>query len=539
VKQVRIVVARPELSAARDPVAALERLGPEAWIDVVHSAAECFARCSDGSVDLVVADDDLGKECAELLELLRRDGPPVIVLNRDAREAAALEAFRHGAADCVAASADFEDTLPVVALEQIHRWRAARGHDITERRIRDLEQYNRNIIQNLNTALLVVDTAGKITFCNPLAEKILGETAQDLQGRPLWDWFAGIPRAEIHVDRSLTTGERFKGRESTITRSDGTTVSIGISCAPVSDVSGNKLGAVAVFSDLTEIKQLRRQVLQTEKMASIGQLAAGVAHEINNPMGFIHANLFQMADYLSDLRRVWESVEALQKSVALGEPIDIQRTADELTTVSNEVDVSFLLSDLAKAIRESQEGSERIRHIVQDLRDFSHRDAEQRVLTDINQCLDSTVNIVWPMMKHLVVLEKEYRDLPDVSCYPMQLKQVFMNLLVNAYQAIDERVGDRGGIGTVRLRTEPRGDRVAILVTDNGAGIAAENLVRIFDPFFTTKKVGSGTGLGLSTCFNIVERHGGSLRVESTPGAETTFTVLLPRSETGDQRIGK
>jgi two-component system NtrC family sensor kinase len=536
--EVRIVVARPERSAATDPIEFLKRLGPEARIEVVHSAADCRARCSDGTVDLVVADDALGKECTQLLELLRRDGPPVIVLNRDAGEAGALEAFRHGAADCVAARADFAEVLPIVALEQIERGRGVRDRNSSERRIRDLEQYNRNIIQNLNSALLVVDTTAKITFCNPLAERILGETAEALRGRPLWDWFAGIPRAEVHVARSLATGERFKGVESTITRSDGTTVPIGISCAPVSDVGGNKLGAVAVFSDLTEIQQLRRQVLQTEKMASIGQLAAGVAHEINNPMGFIHANLFQMAEYLTDLRRVWESVEALQKSLAHGERVDIQRTAEELTTVSNEVDVAFLLTDLAKAIRESQEGSERIRHIVQDLRDFSHRDTEQRVLTDINECLDSTVNIVWPMMKHLVVLEKDYRDLPEVCCYPMQLKQVFMNLLVNAYQAIEDRIGESGETGTVRLRTEPRGDRVAIAVTDTGVGIAAENLDRIFDPFFTTKKVGSGTGLGLSTCFNIVERHGGSLRVESEPGVKTTFTVLLPRAENKDSRVG-
>jgi signal transduction histidine kinase len=141
-------------------------------------------------------------------------------------------------------------------------------------------------------------------------------------------------------------------------------------------------------------------------------------------------------------------------------------------------------------------------------------------------------------MKHLVVLEKDYRDLPEVCCYPMQLKQVFMNLLVNAYQAIEDRIGESGETGTVRLRTEPRGDRVAIAVTDTGVGIAAENLDRIFDPFFTTKKVGSGTGLGLSTCFNIVERHGGSLRVESEPGVKTTFTVLLPRAENKDSRVG-
>jgi len=296
----------------------------------------------------------------------------------------------------------------------------------------------------------------------------------------------------------------------------------------VSDSAGNKLGAVAVFSDLTEIKLLQRKVLQTEKMASIGQLAAGVAHEINNPMGFIHANLFQMAEYLADLNRVWDEVNALQGAVDGGDIAEIQRRSRDLAAVTNEVNVDFVLPDFAKAVRESQEGSERIRHIVNDLRNFSHRDSEHPVLADVNQYLESTAGIVWPMMKHLVVLEKEYRDLPRVYCYPMQLQQVFMNLLVNAYQAVEERIGGSGETGTISLRTEPRAGGVAIIVRDTGVGIAAENLDRIFDPFFTTKKVGMGTGLGLSTCFNIVERHGGSLVVESEPGAETTFTVWLP-----------
>ncbi len=167
-----------------------------------------------------------------------------------------------------------------------------------------------------------------------------------------------------------------------------------------------------------------------------------------------------------------------------------------------------------------------------DLRNFSHRDSEHPVLADVNQFLDSTVGIVWPMMKHLVVLEKEYRDLPRVHCYPMQLQQVFMNLLVNAYQAIEERIGGSGETGAIWLRTEPRAGGVAIIVKDTGVGIAAENLDRIFDPFFTTKKVGMGTGLGLSTCFNIVERHGGSLVAESEPGVETAFTVWLPGADT-------
>jgi len=422
--EVLIIVLRPVEPAAVDTLSVLRRLGSEARVEILHSAAACRARCRDGSVDLIVAESALGAECWDLLEQLSATGPPVIVVNRDKSEYAALEAFKRGAADCVVAGEEFADVLPVVALEQIQRWRSARDQGVAERRIRDLESYNQNIIQNLNSALLVVDREGRIVFSNPPAEEILGESAEALRGRPIWPWFAGVPRDEIHVARTLETGERFKGFESTLTRADGTSVPIGISSAPVTDGAGNKLGAVAVFSDLTEIKLLQRKVLQTEKMASIGQLAAGVAHEINNPMGFIHANLFQMAEYLTDLHRVWDAVGALQKAVEDGDLAEIRRESEELGAVSKELNIAFVLSDFAKAVRESQEGSERIRHIVNDLRNFSHRDSEHPVLADINQFLDSTASIVWPMMKHIVVLEKEYRNLPKVHCYPMQLQQV-------------------------------------------------------------------------------------------------------------------
>jgi two-component system NtrC family sensor kinase len=206
----------------------------------------------------------------------------------------------------------------------------------------------------------------------------------------------------------------------------------------------------------------------------------------------------------------------------------MRQAAGRLDASAEESQIDFLLSDLAKAIRESQEGSERIRHIVQDLRDFSHLDTGEQALADLNQCLDSTANIVWPMMKHLVVLEKEYAEIPSVACYPMQLKQVFMNLLVNAFQAIEEKIGGRAETGRIRLRTEVRGDAVVVSVSDNGAGIAPENLGRIFDPFFTTKKVGVGTGLGLSSCYSIVRRNGGTITVESELGRGSTFQVQLP-----------
>jgi PAS domain S-box-containing protein len=425
----------------------------------------------------------------------------------------------------VAATGQLAEALGLALLEQIRRRRAIVERGATERRIRDLERYNDHIIQNMNSALLVVDAEVRITACNPPAERILGREAGRLRGQRLGPGLDGPARL---LQRALASGESFRGAESEIAREDGALVPIGISCAPILDSDGVRIGAVATFQDLTEVRQLQRQVLQSEKLASLGQLAAGVAHEINNPMGFIHANLAQMAEYVRDLRRAWSRVEELQKAVGAGRREEIAGAAERLAATADELDVAYLLSDLAKAIRESQEGSERIRHIVSDLRDFSHQDSGERVPADLNQCLESTANIVWPMMKHLVVLEKEYEELPAVSCFPMQLKQVFMNLLVNAYQAIEE--AGRPRAGEIRLRTRAVPSGVVVEVADDGVGIDAQHLHRIFDPFFTTKEVGVGTGLGLSIAYNIVKRHGGTLRVESEAGAGTRFEIFLPRS---------
>jgi signal transduction histidine kinase len=255
-------------------------------------------------------------------------------------------------------------------------------------------------------------------------------------------------------------------------------------------------------------------------------------------MGFIHANLFQLAEYAQDLQKLWVAVEALRRAAEGGDPEAVRAAARDLSAGAESVDVEFVLSDLSKAIRESQEGSERIRHIVQDLRDFSHQDTGERVSADLNQCLDSTANIVWPMMKHLVTLERDYAELPPVACYPMQLKQVFMNLLVNAFQAIEEAVGQSGELGTVSLATAVDGDHVVVAIRDTGVGIAPEHRERIFDPFFTTKRVGAGTGLGLSTSFGIVQAHGGTLAVESALGEGTSFRLRLPIDPEGEGSAG-
>jgi two-component system NtrC family sensor kinase len=518
----RIVVVQPPDHGPR-VARGLEVLAGRATIEIVHDARRCLVRCDAGEVDLVVLDARRRAEAQSVLAATAAGGgPPAVVIEPEASDARALAWFRAGAADCVFASEDAQRLGAAVA-EQLRRDRARRAAGGRELGLAG----NREVMEQLNSALLVVDLDGRIVYTNPAAEQILG-AGDSLHGADAGARFRAVDSGEPLIPRTLRQGERFKGAEALVTRPDGSSVPVGISCAPTTTPEGRRTGAVAIFQDLSEATQRRSQALQTEKLASIGQLAAGVAHEINNPMGFIHANLFQLAEYAEDLQQLWAEVEGLRRTAASGDLEAIRKAADALGEAAERADVDFVLGDLSKAIRESQEGSERIRHIVQDLRDFSHQDTGERVSADLNQCLDSTANIVWPMMKHVVVLERDYAELPPVGCYPMQLKQVFMNLLVNAFQAIEESVGESGELGTIALATAIEGDQVVVSIRDTGVGIPPEHLERIFDPFFTTKRVGAGTGLGLSTSFGIVQGHGGTLTVESRPGGGTTFRLRLP-----------
>ena len=522
-----VVAAPPEPGATAGTVAALRRLGHGVRIERAYDAEHCLARVAETGADLVVVDGALGDDAARVLAALREPGPPVLVVTHEAAADAALETFRAGAADCVSAGEDFEDVLPAVALEHIRAWRATRERERLRRDARTLRVTLENLVEAMESGLLVLDADGRVLHANPAAERILGEPQGALRGRPIADWLAPGAAGLSGLAHALQAGQRVRGAEAVVVRSDGRYVPVGLSLAPV-DAGGQRHGAVAIFQDLSELKQLQRQVLQSEKMASIGQLAAGVAHEINNPMGFVHANLFQLEEYLADLRRLLEAAAGLAERVAREGSPELQAAAGEWCALAEKLDGEFLLEDSAKAIRESLEGAERVRHIVQDLRAFAHRDDGEWVMADLNRCLDSTAHIVWTMMKHSVVLRKEYAPLPPVRCLPLQLEQVFMNLLVNAYQAIEQRVAERGGAGEIVLRTEAEERCVRISVIDDGVGIPPDHLHRIFDPFFTTKEVGVGTGLGLSTSFDIVRRHGGTIRAQGRPGGGTIFEVELP-----------
>ena len=265
------------------------------------------------------------------------------------------------------------------------------------------------------------------------------------------------------------------------------------------------------------IEEARDQLLQSEKMASIGQLAAGVAHEINNPIGYVSSNLGSLEGYL---KQVFEVIDAYGSAEhAIPDAAVLSRIAE----AKERAELEYVSEDVFALLRESREGILRVSKIVQDLKDFSRVGSEDEwSWAGLHEGLDSTINIVNNEIKYKAQLVREYGTLPEIECLPSQLNQVFMNLLVNAAHAIEEQ-------GTITVRTGVRGaDEVWVEVSDTGRGIAPEHMNRIFDPFFTTKPIGKGTGLGLSLSYGIVHKHHGRIEVESAVGRGTTFRITLP-----------
>lgn len=274
-------------------------------------------------------------------------------------------------------------------------------------------------------------------------------------------------------------------------------------------------------AELTELNaklsQAQEQLMQSEKLASIGQLAAGVAHEINNPIGYIFSNFGTLEQYIASLFAMLSAYEESEASIAN------PTVKSGLAALKAQLEIDYLKDDIPHLMTESREGIVRVRKIVQDLKDFSRVGADKDwQWADLHQGINSTLNIVTNEVKYKADVVKEYGDIPEVECLPSQINQVVMNIIVNAAHAMGETRGK------ITLRTGRADDQVWIEITDTGTGIPGDILPRIFDPFFTTKPVGKGTGLGLSLAYGIVRKHHGRIDVESTPGVGTTFRVNLP-----------
>ncbi|HLA30376.1 MAG TPA: ATP-binding protein [Pseudomonas sp.] len=259
---------------------------------------------------------------------------------------------------------------------------------------------------------------------------------------------------------------------------------------------------------LRKLETANSQLLQSEKMAAIGQLAAGVAHEINNPIGYVFSNLKTLDGYVRDLLKIIDAVDAAAN-------------LDDLRQLKRNLEYDYIRGDVAALISESEDGIDRVKRIISALKDFSHIEEDEFRPADLHRGLDTTLNVVNNELKYKAEVIKEYGELPEVECIQSQINQVVMNLLVNAAHAIEQ-------FGRITLRTGRDDDWVWIEVEDNGSGIEAKLLNRIFEPFFTTKPVGKGTGLGLALSYNIMQKHSGSIEVHSEVGVGTRFRLNLP-----------
>lgn len=280
-----------------------------------------------------------------------------------------------------------------------------------------------------------------------------------------------------------------------------------------------------------KVQKQAAMIVQAEKMASVGLLAAGVAHEINNPIAFINSNMSAVKNYFKKINFLYEKYGEIEAFLGELENNKASQLLEQMENFKKENKIEMIMEDLEDLADESIEGIERIKTIVKDLKTFSRIDESEYKHIDINQAIDTTLNMVKNELKYKTSVEKDYDDLPQIKCFPQKISQVFMNLLINAGQAIEEK-------GTIKISTrqiaEGRRENdsfIEITISDTGCGIPAENLNKLFDPFFTTKPVGAGTGLGLSIVYEIIKAHDGRIEVKSEIGKGTQFIILLPAVE--------
>jgi len=471
-----------------------------------------------------------------------------------------------------------------------------------EKALEDLQHYSaqlehseaalqvvKSILASMGDCVMVADEQGKFLFLNHPAEALFGVSLE----LSLAEWMAGdaycvylsdavtrYPAAEFPLMRAVQ-GQPTNGAEVLARSPDHSTmVWLSVTARSLTDRDGNLSGGVAVFHDITqmkqaeaalrqseatsraqalqlqktlhELRQTQAQLIQTEKMSSLGQLVAGIAHEINNPVNFIYGNLKPANEYAKDLLYL---VSLYQRHYP--QPVaEIQSAIDAM-------DLEFIQEDLNKLLRSLEIGANRIRAIVLSLRNFSRLDEAEMKPVNIHEGIENTLLILQNRLKPKVDSRginviKEFADLPLVECYAGQLNQVFMNLVANAIDALEEvdesrwqipQLAQSSLVGaecnqavlptqvkgfplatlpTIRIRTQVQGNQIQVAIADNGSGIPESVRDRLFDPFYTTKPVGRGTGLGLYISFQIIEKHKGTLRCISEPNQGTEFIIDIP-----------
>lgn len=433
-------------------------------------------------------------------------------------------------------------------------WLQATVRDITKFKqamesLSKSESKYRTLVENIPQKIYMKDRNSAYVSCNKSFADALRITSTDIVGKTDYDFFPPEVAEKYRADdkRVMESGET-ESIEETFAH-NGEEMIVNTIKTPVKDSQGNITGLLGVFWNITEqkraeiaaktvcdqlirsnteLKEMQCQLVQNEKLASIGQLAAGIAHEMNTPVGFVASNFQTLESYVKKLRNLLTTYDEIIAHIGTLENAELRNKVENIHQVRSNQKIDFILEDISGLFDESREGLERVTSIVQNLRDFSRIDHPgSRDEYNINKGIEATLVVTKNEIKYNADVKTELSEVPSIFCHSGQINQVFLNILVNAAQAIKSQ--NREDRGTITIKTYMSDDKVVCEIVDDGPGIAPENLSKVFDPFFTTKPAGKGTGLGLSISYDIiVNKHRGEFFVESTPGKGAKFTIKLP-----------
>lgn len=388
---------------------------------------------------------------------------------------------------------------------------------LEHKKIEERNDFLNRILSSMSGCVFVTSSDHKITLANDAAASLLLLPLQKLVGSKFWDLFTPDEHKAAHMGQ----------KEATINRAtDGAQIPVSYT---YSTLSGEEGGFVYVVKDLSKLRALENQLVQAQKLESIGQLAAGIAHEINTPIQYIRDNTSFVKEEFENLRSLWTEVQGFISATSEIEALDESRK--KLTEVITTTDLEYLLEEIPLALTQSYKGAETVARIVRSMKGFSHPGQTEKSPADINEALENTVSISRNEWKYVSDIElKLDPSLPSVLCYLGELNQVFLNLIVNAAHAIED--AKKEGKGKITIVSKTHSDEVEVSISDTGTGIPPDVIDKIFDPFFTTKDVGKGTGQGLALAHSTIsEGHNGRIECDTNPGEGTTFKIYIPTNE--------
>lgn len=433
--------------------------------------------------------------------------------------------------------------LPFTDEQNVNRGKIFVFKNITDKIL--LEERYKSLFEESKDMIITTSLEGDIIEINKSGLELLGfKSFSKLKDKSIFKFYEN-PEDKNYFNKQIQKNGFVKDSELILKRNDGSKIFVLVSSIPIRNGFGNINGYISIMKDISKrianeqntmrlncelaeinkkLKTTQMKLVQQEKLASLGQLSAGIAHEINNPLGFIVSNFSSIRNYFENIHDYINKIDQTVKSRYRNE------ITEKIYEYKEEFNINYIFDDLDAVFSESDEGFERIISIISNLKNFSRQDSVQKFEScDFNSLIETTMTIVWNEIKYFAEVKKELHSLPQIKCIRNELNQVLLNIIINATQAIKSKNEDKLGIITIRTDINEKEKNIICSISDNGPGIPLEIIGKIFDPFFTTKESGHGTGLGLSISYEIiVNKHNGNLSVKSSPGEGTEFIIKLP-----------